>query len=337
MGRGRYIVRRLALMIPTLIGLSILTFIISHVVPADPAKLAAGPRATPDMVEALREKFGLDRPIYVQYYRFLRQLAHGDLGSSITTQHSVNSDLRTYFPATLELVLASMVIAVVIGVPLGIIAAMHQNKWPDQLSRIFAISSVSLPQFWLGVILQLLLAMSWHLLPASGRLPTLTRPPHRVTGMYSVDALLAGNWGMLWTSLVHLVMPATVLAIGSLAIITRTLRGDLLETMNMDFVRTARAKGLGSRTVLLRHVLRNAFIPSLTMIGLSLGWTLGGTVLVESIFDWPGIGLYAVKAATQLDFEPIMGVTLLVGVLFIVINLGVDLLYSALDPRIRYA
>jgi peptide/nickel transport system permease protein len=337
MGRGRYIVRRLALMIPTLIGLSILTFIISHVVPADPAKLAAGPRATPDMIEAIHKKFGLDQPIYVQYYRFLKQLVHGDFGVSITTQHSVNKDLHTFFPATLELVLASMIIAIAIGVPLGIIAATHQNKWPDQVSRIFAISSVSLPQFWLGVILQLLLAMSWHLLPSSGRLPTLDRPPHRVTGMYSIDTLLAGEWPQFWSSLSHLVMPASVLAIGSLAIITRTLRGDLLEAMNMDFVRTARAKGLSSRTVLFRHVLRNAFIPSLTMIGLSLGWTLGGTVLVETIFDWPGIGLYAVNAATQLDFEPIMGVTMLVGVIFIAINLCVDLLYSALDPRIKYA
>lgn len=336
MGRGRYLIRRMLLLIPTLIGLTILTFVISHVVPADPAKLAAGPRATPDMVATIRHEYGLDRPLYDQYLTYVKQLFHGDLGASIVTRHDVSGDLRTYFPATLELVLAAMLLAVLIGVPLGIVAATHQNRWPDQLSRIFAISSVSIPQFWFGVILQLTLALGLGLLPTSGRLPTLDPPPHRVTGMYTLDSLIAGNFHLAWLALQHVILPAFVLALLPMAIITRTLRGDLLEMLGQDFVRTARAKGLGERRVLLGHVLRNAFIPSLTMIGLSFGWTLGGTVLVETVFDWPGIGLYAVNAATNLDFEPIMGVTLLVGIVFIGLNLAVDLLYSALDPRIRY-
>jgi peptide/nickel transport system permease protein len=336
MGAGSYLIRRLVLLVPTLFGLSLLTFTISHVVPADPAKLAAGPRATNDMVETIRHNCGLDRPLPEQYVTYLGDLVRGDFGDSILTRRSVGEDLRDRFPATYELVLGAMVLAVAVGVPLGIIAAVNQNRWPDQLSRLFAIGSVSIPQFWFGLVLRLFLASRLGWLPLSRRLPTLVQPPDRVTGLLSVDSLLAGQVDTFWLALKHLALPVFVLSLGSMAIITRTLRGDLLEVFNQDFIRTARAKGLSERGVLLRHTLRNAFIPSLTMIGLSFGWTLGGTVLVEAIFDWPGIGKYAVDAAGHLDFNPIMGVTLLVGVVFILINLVVDLLYGLLDPRISY-
>lgn len=335
-GAGTYLIRRLLLLVPTLFGLSLLTFVISHVVPADPAKLAAGPRATNAMVETIRQQFGLDRPLPEQYVTYLGDLAHGDFGDSILTRHSVGDDLKERFPATFELVIFAMLLAVAAGIPLGIIAAVNQNRWPDQLSRLFAISSVSIPQFWFGLILQLFLASRLDLLPLSRRLPTLAVPPDRVTGLLSVDSLLAGQFDTFWLALRHLVLPVFVLSLGSMAIITRTLRGDLLEVLNQDYIRTARAKGVSERGVLLGHTLRNAFIPSLTMIGLSFGWTLGGTVLVEAVFDWPGIGNYAVEAAGTLDFNPIMGVTLLVGVVFIFINLVVDLLYGTLDPRITY-
>jgi peptide/nickel transport system permease protein len=329
-----YLLRRLLLLIPTLFGLSLLTFAISHVVPADPAKLAAGPRASEAMVETIRQQFGLDQPLPRQYVTYLGDLLRGNFGDSILTRRPVGDDLKERFPATFELVLYAMILAVAAGIPLGIIAAVNQNGWPDQLSRLFAISSVSIPQFWFALLLQLFLASSLGWLPLSRRLPTLTEPPERVTGMLTIDSLLAGQTDTFWLALKHLAMPVFVLSLGSMAIITRTLRGDLLEVFNQDFIRTARAKGLAERAVLLRHTLRNAFIPSLTMIGLSFGWTLGGTILVEAVFDWPGIGNYAVEATGRLDFNPIMGVTLLVGVIFILINLVVDLLYGVVDPRI---
>jgi peptide/nickel transport system permease protein len=336
MGAGSYLIRRLLLLIPTLFGLSLLTFVISHVVPADPAKLAAGPRATNEMVETIRQQFGLDRPLPEQYVTYLGDLLRGNFGDSILTRRSVGDDLKERFPATFELVFYAMILAVALGIPLGIVAAVNQNRWPDQLSRLFAISSVSIPQFWFGLVLQLFLASRLGWLPLSRRLPTLVQPPERVTGLLTIDSLLAGQVDTFWLALKHLVLPVFVLSLGSMAIITRTLRGDLLEVFNQDFVRTARAKGLAEHRVLLRHTLRNAFIPSLTMIGLSFGWTLGGTILVEAVFDWPGIGNYAVEATGHLDFNPIMGVTLLVGVVFILINLAVDLLYGLIDPRITY-
>jgi peptide/nickel transport system permease protein len=333
---ARYLIRRLLLIVPTLVGLSILSFTISHVVPADPARLAAGPRATPDMIETIRHEYGLDRPVYAQYLIYVRNLLTGDWGRSIISQHPVLAELRQFFPATLELVLASMAIAIVLGVPLGVIAAVSQNRWPDQLSRIVAISFVSMPRFWFAIILQLTVGLALGLLPISGRLPTLQRPPPTLTGMMTVDSLLAGNLPLFALALRHLLLPAFVQAVGAMAIITRTVRGDMLETLGQDFVRTARAKGLSERRVISGHVLRNAFIPTLTMIGLSFGFSLGGSVLVETVFDWPGIGLYAVNAAVNFDFEPIMGVTLVFSALYVVINFLVDLGYVALDPRIRY-
>lgn len=332
----RYLIRRVFFIVPTLIGLSILTFIISHLVPADPARLAAGPRATPDMIANIRHEYGLDQPLYRQYATYIGNLLHGNWGRSIVSQHSVAADLRQYFPATLELVLASMLIAIVFGVPLGVIAAINQNRWPDQVSRMAAISFVSMPRFWFAIILQLTVGVAFGLLPISGRLPTLVPPPPRVTGMYTVDSLLAGDLHLFGLSVRHLILPAFVQAVGAMAIIMRTVRGDMLEVLNQDYVRTARAKGLNEFHVLYRHVLRNAFIPTLTMIGLSFGFSLGGSVLVETVFDWPGIGLYAVNAAVNFDFEPIMGVTLLIGFIFVLLNLGVDLLYGVIDPRIRY-
>jgi len=336
MGLGRYLLRRIVLLVPTLLGLSILTFVISHIVPADPAKLAAGPRATSEMVESIRKDYGLDQPLIRQYFTYISDLFRGDFGTSIMTQRSVSSDLAARFPATAELVLYAMVLAIVVGVPLGILSAVYQNRWPDQVIRILAISSVSLPQFWIGILLQLTFASSLGWLPLSKRLPTLEVPPDKITGMYVTDSLLNGDVHLFLMSLKHLALPTIVLAMLPMAIIMRTLRGDMLNVMNQDFVRVARAKGLSEVKVILGHAARNAFIPSLTMIGLSFGWTLGGTVLVEVIFDWPGIGNYAVEAAGRLDFAPIMGVTMLIGVVFVVLNLVVDILYGVIDPRISY-
>jgi peptide/nickel transport system permease protein len=333
---GRYLAGRLLLIVPTLIGLSLLTFAISHLMPADPAKLAAGPRATPDMVETLRHEYGLDQPLFVQYTTYLGDLFKGNWGTSILTQAPVVTDLGNYLPNTVELVLAAMTLAIGIGVPLGVLAAVYQNRWPDHLARVVTISFVSMPSFWFAILLQLTVAFTLGLLPVDGQLPTLQVPPPRVTGMIVVDSLIAGNLPLFWIALQHLILPAFVQSIGAMAIVTRMVRGDMIETLSQDYVRTARAKGLRPYRVILRHALPNAFIPTLTLIGLSFGFALGGSVLVETVFDWPGIGLYAVNAALSADFEPIMGVTLLVGFMFIVLNLLVDLLYGVLDPRIRY-
>jgi peptide/nickel transport system permease protein len=288
------------------------------------------------MVETIREEYGLNDPLYVQYGHYVENLVTGDWGRSIISRRDVIDDLRHYFPATLELVLASELLAILIGVPMGVFAAIYHNRWPDQVSRILAVSFVSLPRFWFAIILQLLVVVGLGLLPLSGRLPPLVVPPERITGLYTVDSLLRFELDTFWTALQHLALPAFVQSVGAMAIITRTVRGDMLEALNRDFVRTARAKGLSERRVIARHALRNALIPTTTMIGLSFGFALGGSVLVETVFDWPGIGLYAVQSVINFDFEPIMGVTLLVGMIFIVLNLAVDLLYSALDPRIRY-
>jgi peptide/nickel transport system permease protein len=230
-----------------------------------------------------------------------------------------------------------MVIAIALGIPMGVLAATNQNRWPDQVSRVVAISFVSLPRFWFAIILQLTVAFGLGLFPISGRLPSVQSPPEHVTGMYTIDSLIALDFSLFFTSMQYLILPAFVQSVGALAIIMRTVRGDMLETLGQDYIRTARAKGLSERTVIYRHGLRNSFIPTLTMIGLSFGFSLGGSVLVEAVFDWPGIGLYAVQAALNLDFQPIMGVTILVGFVFMMLNLIVDLLYGTLDPRIRYS
>lgn len=333
----RYVLRRLLLMIPTLLGLSILTFLISHVVPADPAALAAGPQAPAEAVAKIREQFGLDRPLYEQYFSYLTNLLHGDWGTSIMSRRDVLSDIGTYFPATLELVLASMVIAVAIGIPFGVLAAVYQNRWPDHTSRVLSISFASLPRFWFGIIVQLTIGLGLGLLPISGRLPPLQAPPNHITGIYTLDSLLTLDFGVFALSAKYLILPAFVQSVGSLAVITRIVRGEMIEVLQRDYVRTARSKGLRERQVMFGHALRNAMIPTLTMIGLSLGYSLGGSVLVETIFDWPGIGSYAVNSVASSDFQPIMGVTLLVGTIFVLINLVVDLLYGILDPRIQYS
>jgi peptide/nickel transport system permease protein len=288
------------------------------------------------MVETIRQQFGLDRPLPEQYVTYLGDLAHGDFGDSILTRHSVGDDLKERFPATFELVIFAMLLAVAAGIPLGIIAAVNQNRWPDQLSRLFAISSVSIPQFWFGLILQLFLASRLDLLPLSRRLPTLAVPPDRVTGLLSVDSLLAGQFDTFWLALRHLVLPVFVLSLGSMAIITRTLRGDLLEVLNQDYIRTARAKGVFERLVISRHALRNALLPAITVIGLEFTFLIGGLVVTEQVFNLNGIGQLFVQSVSRNDFTLIQGMVMLIAAFYVFVNLVIDLLYAVFDPRIRY-
>jgi peptide/nickel transport system permease protein len=333
---GKYILRRLALMVPVLFGLTLLTFTMSHIVPGDPAMLAAGPQATREMVEQIREEFGLDRPLPVQYFNYVKGLAQGDWGRSILTRRPVLNDLRVFWPATIELVVVAMIISVSLGIPLGVISAVKHDRWPDHTSRVVALVGVSLPAFWLAILLQWTVGLNVGAIPIGGRISAHLGSPEGVTGLYVIDSILAGDMESLRSAVAHLILPAFTLSMAPLATVTRMTRSSMLDVLGQDYVRTARAKGLSERVVLRRHALRNAFIPTLTMIGLSLGWLMGGTVLVESIFDWPGVGLYAVNAALTLDFMPIMGIALIYGVIFSLLNLLVDVLYAFIDPRIRY-
>jgi peptide/nickel transport system permease protein len=332
----RYVSRRIVLIIPVLFGVSILTFILARVVPGDPARLASGPQGTQATYEQIRAEFGLDDPLVVQYWHYLTDLLGGDWGTSILSRRPVLTDLTTYWPATLELVIVAMFIATAIGVPLGVIAAVRADRLADQAARLISLLGVSMPAFWLAVLMQLFFGLRLDWLPISGRLPTLVIPPPDVTGLYLVDSLIAGQWSTFVEALRHILLPAITLSVASLATIARFTRASLLEVLHNDYVRTARAKGLTERRVVMRHALRNAFIPTLTMIGLSFGWSMGGSVPVETVFDWPGIGLYATKSALTLDFMPIMGIALLYGLVFSLINLAVDVAYGFLDPRVSH-
>jgi peptide/nickel transport system permease protein len=334
MNLGGFLLKRLALMIPTLIGVTLVTFTISRVVPGDPARLAAGAQGTEATYQQLRQEFGLDDSIPSQYFSYVSGIVQGDLGRSITTRRPVTDDLQAYWPATLELVLAGMLIAVVTGVPLGILAAVRADRGLDQLTRIIALLGVSVPAFWLAVLVQLFFGLRLGWLPVSGRLGPLADAPAHTTGLFLIDSALHGEWSTFVESARRIVMPAATLAIPAMATIMRFTRASMLEVLNQDFIRTARAKGAGERRVIGLHALRNAMIPTLTMIGLSFGWAMGGSVLVETVYDWPGIGLYATKSALSLDFMPIMGIAILYGVVFALINIAVDVLYAVLDPRI---
>jgi peptide/nickel transport system permease protein len=336
MNLALFTLRRLLLLIPTLIGVSILTFALSRVVPGDPARLAAGAQATPEMYEQIRKEFGLDQPIPVQYWNYVTGIVQGDWGKSILSRRPVLEDLGNYWPATLELVLAAMLIATAIGVPLGVVSAVKADRMSDHLARVVSLLGVSVPAFWLAVLLQLFFALRLGWLPASGRLDPLIAAPPRLTGLYLIDSAVAGQWTTFGAALRQIILPAVTLSFPALATIARFTRTSLLEVLNQDYVRTARAKGVVERRVVTRHGLRNALIPLVTMIGLSFGWSMGGSVLVETVFDWPGIGLYATKSALTLDFMPIMGIALLYGFVFSLINIAVDLTYGMLDPRIRH-
>jgi peptide/nickel transport system permease protein len=331
----RYALARLGLLALMLLGLLCVTFAISRVVPGDPARLAAGPDATESMVQTVREKYGLDRPLAEQFWRYLRGLLAGDLGQSIRSHNPVLEDLVRYFPNTFELVALSLALAVVVGVPLGMLSAVYRDTWVDHLSRVLSVSGIAMPAFWLGVMLQLVVALSLGWLPLGGRLRLTTVPPEPITHLLLVDALLRGEWTTFLDALRHAVLPVVTLAFPALASIVRVNRAEMIETLRQDYITNARAQGFSGFTVVTRYALRNAMIPTLTMIGLRYGWMLGGTILVETVFDWPGIGLYAVNAALSSDFEPVLAVTLVLGLNFMLANLLVDLAYGWLDPRVR--
>jgi len=330
-----FLLRRVVGIAAVMIGVSVITFAISHVVPADPAVAALGDHATDAQIAAFRAEYHLDRPLPEQYATYVVGLLHGDLGRSIRTRRSVADDLADSFPATLELSLAALAISLLIGIPAGIWSAIYRGRLPDVIVRVAALAGGSLPVFWLGLIVIGLFYYQLGWLPGGGRLDTFVPPPPTRTGLYVVDSLLALDVDALRSSLIHLVLPSLTLGYFSTAVVARMTRSSMLEVLGQDYMRTARAKGLAERLIVVRHGLRNALIPTVTVIGLTFGSLLSGAVLTETIFSWPGLGRYATASAISLDFPAVLGVTLLAAIVYPVANLAVDIAYYWLDPRIQ--
>lgn len=335
----RFLGRRLAVTAGLLVGVTIVTFGLVNVVPGDAATANLSEQALndPAVVEAYRAKWGLDDPVPVQYWHYVSNLAQGDLGVSQQTGRPVLEDLGSYVPATIELALPSMVLALLIGTAVGILAAVRHGRPTDQVVRVGALLGLSTPPFWLSLVVLYVFFYVLGLAPSGGRLSPQFAPPPERTGMYSVDAMLAGQWDVAWDAVQHLVLPVMVLTSLTVALLIRFVRSAMLEVLNQDYIRAAYAKGLPGRVVIRRHLLRAGLVPVITVSGLAFASLLSGTVLVEQIFGWSGLGQYAYRSATTLDLPAILGVSLVVAVVYTVVNLVVDLLYGVIDPRIRLA
>ncbi|MDF2570567.1 MAG: dppB 2 [Sporomusa sp.] len=333
---AKYILRRLMLLFPILFGVSLATFVVMHMFTTDPAEIILGQHATTDRVEALREELGLNKPIAIQFADYITRAAQGDLGKSVITKTSITEELLKRFPATVELALGAILIASILGVILGVVSAVKQNSLFDYGSMVAALLGVSMPIFWLGLMMIIIFSVTLGWLPASGRIG-IGMSPEIITGMYLVDSLLTHDMAAFKDALSHLIMPAVALGSYSTAIIARMTRATMLETIRQDYVRTARAKGLTEQVVIIKHALRNALIPIVTVIGLQLGSLLGGAVLTETVFSWPGIGFYVVEGILASDYPRVQGAVLLIGTIFVMVNLAVDILYCYLDPRIQHS
>jgi peptide/nickel transport system permease protein len=320
--------------IPVLLGVSIVVFFMVRAIPGDPAQIMLGQQATEARVQQLRENMGLDKPIIVQYGLFLKNALRGDLGNSIVTGRPVTTELLVRLPATFELTAFAMLIAVLVGIPVGVISAVKQYSLLDKTTSVLALTGISMPIFWLAMILVVIFGVNLELLPFPGRLDPTTAITS-ITGMVLVDSLLTLNFAGFWDGLLHLIMPALALATIPMAVVMRMTRSSMLEVMNEDYVRTARAKGVVPWRVIVKHALRNAMLPTITVIGLQVGLLMGGAIITETIFSWPGIGLYAYDSISSRDYASIQGVVLYGALLFVLINLLVDILYAVLDPRVR--
>nr|WP_315470401.1 ABC transporter permease [uncultured Sphingorhabdus sp.] len=332
---AKIIARRMAMLVLVMLGVSIVTFFVARVIPGDPALLIAGPRATPEMLAGIRADLGLDQPLIVQYVGYMRDLLQGDLGASIMTGKSVGPELFRYMPATLELMLMALFLTVAIAVPLGVLTALKRDRWPDTAGRGFAMIGISMPTFWVGLLLVLVFYGWLGLLPGSGRLDTGLAAPPFVTGLYLLDGLIDGNMLVVKSAFNHLLLPSAALALASIGIVVRMIRASMIEVMNEDYIRTMRAFGLSRRTIISKHALPNALLPFVTVLGLELATLLFGSVIVESVFAWPGVGSYVLSAILNLDFPIIMGFTILASIVYVFANLMVDLAYLVLDPRMR--
>ncbi len=333
---GRYIAKRLVWLVVVVLGMTLITFTITHMIPADPAKIAAGLGADASAVEKIRHELGLDLPLHEQYLFYLKNLLRGDLGRSILTNRPVLDDIKDYFPATLELALVAMGVAMLLGVSVGVLSALQQGRVTDNLIRLFSTLWVAMPVFWFALLLQILFYGELGWLPPGARIGDSIPMPPRVTGLLLVDSIIALRFDAFFSACVHLILPVTAIALTRVAEVARITRSSMLEVLRQDYVRTARAKGLVESVVIIRHALRNAGLPIITTFGLLFGYLLGGTILVESIFQWPGMGRYAVLSITSVDFPAVIGVTVVASFAFVLVNLFVDLVYRFTDPRIRY-
>jgi len=328
--------RRLLTVVPTIIGVIIVTFMLTRVLPGDPAIYFAGPAATPQSIAEIRKTLGLDRPLPVQFVHYVDDLAHGDLGNSLSTGQSVVTEIASRLPASAELTLFALVISMAVAVPLGILAAVRQGSWIDHICRIVATAGVSLPVFFTGLLLVYVFyfLLGWAPAPI-GRLDVFYTPPTDYTGFYLIDGLLDLDVDTVWAALKQLILPALTLGIFALAPIARMTRASMLALLTSDFVRTARASGLSNRTVIITYAFRNAMLPVITTLGMVFSFLLGANVLVEKVFAWPGIGSYAVEALIASDFAPVQGFVLTMAILYVVLNLAIDMLYGVIDPRVR--
>jgi dipeptide transport system permease protein len=330
------ILKRMMMAVPSLIGVVIVTFLLTRALPGDPAAYFAGPAATTEAIQQIRVKLGLDKPLYVQFVRYVEDLARGDLGNSLTTGQPVGQEIKTRLPASAELTLLGLIVSVVIAVPLGILAATRPNSLIDHSCRVIATAGVSLPVFFTGLIL--IYVFYYHLgwaPPPLGRLDIFFSPPPHVTGFYLIDSLIAGDGEVFVAALKQLILPALTLAIFSLAPIARMTRASMLAVLSSDFVRTARASGLTPFTVVITYAFRNAMLPVITTLGMVFSFLLGANVLVEKVFAWPGIGSFAVEALIASDFAPLQGFVLTMAVMYVALNLLIDILYGVIDPRMR--
>ena len=333
-----YIIRRLVAVAVLIVGISLVTFTLVRMVPGDPVALYyGGMPVSADVEAALRRQWGLDQPLPVQYLRYLGGVLQGNLGVSLASGRPIADDLIRRFPATVELTLAGVLLALVAGIPLGVLAALHRNRLTDHALRIGSLVSLGMPNFWLGLVLIYVFGFLLGIFPpAEGRLASGIAAPARITGLYTIDSLLVGDLRAFQSALAQLAAPAITVALGLIAVIIRMLRAGMLEELGKDYVRTGRSKGLPARRVFFKHALRNAIIPTITVVSIQIGYLLGGNVLVEAVFAWPGVGLYYINAINALDYNAVIGATLLIAVVFALINLGVDILNAFIDPRIHY-
>ena len=331
-----FILKRLALLIPTLLGISVVVFLMIHFVPGDPAQVMLGERASAESLAELRAELGLDKPFYVQFGRFFFGLIQGDLGRSIKTHERVIVELKKRFPATVELAVASMILASIVGISAGVLSAVRRGTILDYTGMMAALIGISMPIFWLGLIFILIFSVSLGLFPISGRLSSDVEL-EVVTRFYVIDSLLGANIRAFKDALWHLFLPAVALGTIPMAVIARMTRSSMIEVMGEDYIRTAWAKGLSERIVVLKHAMKNSFTPTLTVMGIEFGYLLGGAIITETIFSWPGVGRWLLFAVQARDFRAVQGGVLLIAITFVLINLIVDLLYAWLDPRIKYA
>lgn len=337
MQRLDYIIKRLVMAVFVLISVSIVTFVIARVVPSNPAAAWVGPHPTREQIAKATVELGLDKPLYTQYLRYMEGLARGDLGTSVTTRQPILTDIKTFLPATLELVLAGMFIAFVVGIPLGVLSGANKGSWLDHLTRLVSIAGVSMPAFLLGLLLQLLFFRQLGLLPLGARISTevsLYNPIETVTGVYLIDSVVTGNWVAFQDSAVHLILPALALATYPIGVAIRMTRSTMIEVLNEKYIMAARVNGIRERTVLFVLALKNAIVPTLNVLGLAFVYSLTGAILIEVIFSWPGLGNYVTNAVLSVDFPVIVSVTLIMTVFYIFINLLLDIFQALVDPRV---